>query len=108
MHEQVGVASDRRREVRVRAERQSEMPEPLGPIARLHLRPQQLLHALLAAVRISDALDDPVERAGLDDLPEREVDAEGLEVILQSYELLAARRLMDAVHDGRFLGFERA
>ncbi len=89
-------------------ERQPEMAEPLRPVARLHLRPQQLLHDLLAAVGVADPLDDPVEGAGLDHLAERELDPESREIILERDQLLAARRLVDAVHDRRLLRFERA
>ena len=63
--------------MRVGRERQPEMAEPLGPVARLHLGAQQLLHDLLAAVGVADPLDDPVEGAGLDHLAKRELDAEG-------------------------------
>ena len=63
--------------MRVGRERQPEMAEPLRPVARLHLGPQQLLHDLLAALAVADPLDDPVEGAGLDHLPKRELDAEG-------------------------------
>ena len=76
--EQVGVAPDRRGEVRVGAERQAEMAEPLGRIARLHLRAQELLHDLRPGIGLADALDDPVEGRGLDHLPERELDPERL------------------------------
>ena len=89
-------------------ERQPEMAEPLGRVARLHLGAQQLLHDLLAPVAVADPLDDPVEGAGLDHLAERELDPEGLEIILERDQLLAARRLVDAVHDRRLLRFERA
>ena len=108
MDEQVGVAADRRGEVGVGRQRQPEMAEPLGPVARLHLRAEQLLHDLLAALGLAEPLDDPVERARLDHLPERELDAEGVQIILQRDELLAARRLVDAVHDRRLLRLQRA
>jgi hypothetical protein len=52
-------------------------------------------------------LDDPVEGAGLDHLAERELDPEGREIILERDQLLAARRLVDAVHDRRLLRLER-
>ena len=84
------------------------MAEPLGPVARLHLGPEQLLHDLFAAVAVTEALDDPVEGAWLDDLAECEFEVEGLQIILQRDELLAARRFVDAVHDWRLFRFEGA
>ena len=84
------------------------MAEPLGRVARLHLGAEQLLHDLLAPVAVADPLDDPVEGSGLDHLAQRELDSEGLEIILERDQLLAARRLVDAVHDRRLLRFERA
>jgi hypothetical protein len=62
--------------MRVGREREAEMAEPIGRIARLHLGAKQLLHDFLAPVAIADALDDPVESPRLDNLAEREFDAE--------------------------------
>src|SRR5205823_8737927 len=90
VHEQVGIAADRRGEVRIGGERQSEMAEPLRAVARLHLRAEQLLHDLLAPVGIADPLDDAIEGAWLDHLAERELDPEGREIVLQGDQLLAA------------------
>src|SRR5207248_8259888 len=52
--------------------------------------------------------NDAVERARLDHLPKREFDSEGLQIILERDQLLAAWRLVDPVHHGRLLRFERA
>ena len=93
--------------MRVGRERQPEVAEPLGPVARLHLGAEQLLHDLRAAARIADTLDDPVEGARLDHLAERELEVEGREIVLQRDQLLAARRLVDAVHDRRLLRLQR-
>ena len=82
MDQQIGIAANGRREMPISRKRQPEMPETLGAIARLHLSAQQLLHDLLAAIGVSDSLDDPVERPRLDHLAEREFDAEGLQIIL--------------------------
>ena len=61
----------------------------------------------VAAVGIADPLDDAVEGAGLDHLAERELEVEGREIILQRDQLLAAGRLVDAVHDRRLLRLQR-
>ena len=76
---------------RVGREREPEMAEPLGPVARLHLGAQQLLHDLGAAVAVADPFDDAVEDRGLDHLAEREFEVEGREIILERDQLLAAR-----------------
>ena len=90
--------------MRVGGESEPEMAEPLGPVARLHLRAQQLLHDLGAPVAVADALDDAVEGRGLDHLAERKFEVEGGEVIFERDELFAARAFMDAVHHRRLLG----
>jgi hypothetical protein len=59
------------------------------------------------AVALADPLDDAVEGRRLDHLAERELDPEGGEIILERDQLLAARRLVDAVHDRRLLRLER-
>ena len=56
---------------------------------------------------VADPLDDAVEDRRADHLAEREFDVEGREIVLQRDQLLAARRLMDAVHHRRLLPFER-
>ncbi len=84
------------------------MTQPLGAVTRLHLGAEQLLHDFRAARQISDPLDDAVEGARLDHLPERELEIEGREIVLQRDQLLAARRFVDAVHDRRLLRLQRA
>src|SRR3546814_7325502 len=58
-------------------------------------------------IGIADAREDMVEGRGLDHLSQRELEIEGLEIILERDQLLAARRLVDAVHDGRLLRLQR-
>ena len=55
----------------------------------------------------ADPLDDAVEGRRPDHLAERELDVEGREIILERDQLLAARRLVDAVHDRRLLRLQR-
>ena len=86
----------------VARQREPEMAERLGPVARLHLGAQDLLHDLRPD-SVADPLDDAVEGRGPDHLAERELDLEGREIVLERDQLLAARRLVDAVHDRRLL-----
>src|SRR3546814_19154097 len=58
-------------------------------------------------IGIADAREDMVEGRGLDHLSQRELEIEGLEIILERDQLLAARRLVDAVPDGRLLRLQR-
>ena len=95
--------------MRVGRERQPEMAEPLGPVARLHLGAQQLLHDLRAAPSPSPTRSMMrLKVAGLDHLAERELDPEGREIILERDQFLAARRFVDAVHHRRLLRLQRA
>ena len=55
----------------------------------------------------ADAFDDPVEGRRPDHLAEREFEVEGGEIVLQRDQLLAARRLVDPVHDRRLLALQR-
>ncbi len=52
-------------------------------------------------------VEDVVEGRRPDHLAERELDLEGLQIILERDQLLAARRLVDAVHDRRLLRLQR-
>ena len=55
----------------------------------------------------ADPLDDPIEDRRPDHLAEREFDIECREIIFQRDQLLAARRLVDAVHDRRLFALQR-
>ena len=67
-----------------------------------------MLHDLGAAAGVADPLDDPVEGPRPDHLAERELEVEGREIVLERDQFLAARRLVDAVHDRRLLRLQRA
>jgi hypothetical protein len=105
--EEIGVAPDRRGEMGIARQRKPEVAKWLGAVAGLHLRAQNLLHDFGTRVMLADPLQYMVERGGLDDLPKRELDPEGGEIILERGELVAARRFVDAVHDRRFLLLKR-
>src|SRR3546814_15975214 len=79
----------------------------LGRVIGLRLAAQHLFHHLRLEIGIADAREDMVEGRGLDHLSQRELEIEGLEIILERDQLLAARRLVDAVHDGRLLRLQR-
>ena len=55
----------------------------------------------------ADPLDDAVEGRRADHLAEREFEVEGGEIVLERDQLLAARRLVDAVHHRRLLALQR-
>ena len=79
----------------------------LGAVIGLRLRPQHLLADLLREGLALHLGEQRVERLGRDHLAEREGDAERLEIVLQRDQLLARRRLVDAVHAHRPLRLER-
>ena len=106
--EQIGIAADRRGEMRVTAERQPEMADVRGRIDRLHLRAQHLRHDLGTFGPLFDERQDAVEGLRLHDLAQRERQVERLEIFLERDHLLAARRIVDAVHHRRLLLLERA
>src|SRR3546814_20960426 len=100
MNDQVGIAADRRGEMRVTTEREAEMPRVGRAVIGLRLAAQYRFHDLRQPVVARKAVDQPVEDRGRDDLPQREALVERVEIILQAEELLAARRLMDVVKSG--------
>ncbi len=105
--EQIGIASDRAGEMGVGAEREAEMPLVDRGIISLGLGAQDLLHHLRPEIGLADPLEQMVEGGRADDLAERELDVEGLQIFLERDQFLAARRLVDAVHDRRLLRFQR-
>ena len=58
-------------------------------------------------LRLPDPLDQLVEGGGADHLSKCEFDVEGRQIILERDQLVAAGRLVDAVHDRRFLLLQR-
>ena len=104
--QQVGIAADRRGEVRVAAEREAEVARVLGPVIGLRLAAQHRFHDLRLLGLVGDVLEHAVEQAGRDHLAEREAVAEGRHVFLERDQLLAARRLVDAVDHRRGLGLQ--
>src|SRR3546814_20729019 len=99
MNDQVGIAADRRGEMRVTTEREAEMPRVGRAVIGLRLAAQYRFHDLRQPVVARKAVDQPVEDRGRDDLPKREALVERVEIIIQADELFAARRLMEAVND---------
>src|SRR3546814_2926471 len=107
MHHQIGIAANGRGEMGVGAERQAEMPDILRRVIGLGLASEYLFHHLRADVAVADLLQDAVEGRGLDHLAKRKGDVEGLQIILERDQLLAARRLMGAVHHRGLLRLQR-
>src|SRR3546814_5136209 len=81
--------------MRVTAEREPKMAVIGGRVIGLRLAAQHLFHHLRLEIGIADAREDMVEGRGLDHLSQRELEIEGLEIILERDQLLAARRLVD-------------
>src|SRR3546814_4941067 len=90
--DEIGIAPDRRGEMRVTAEREPKMAVIGGRVIGLRLAAQHLFHHLRLEIGIADAREDMVEGRGLDHLSQRELEIEGLEIILERDQLLAARR----------------
>src|SRR5947209_4707639 len=105
--DEIGIAPDGAGEMGVGAERQAEMAGILRPVIGLGLGAQDLLHHLRPEIRLADPLDDVVEGGRPHHLAERELDAERGEIVLERHQLLARRRLVDAVHDRRLLRLQR-
>ena len=81
--QQIGIAPDRRGEMRVAAQRQAEMAEIVGAVLGLRLAAQHQLVDHARVRRAGRALQDLVELRGLQHLALGEVEAERLEELAQ-------------------------
>src|SRR3546814_15620866 len=97
MHHQIGIAANGRGEMGVGAARQAEMPDILRRVIGLGLASEYMFHHLRADVAVAELLQDAVEGSGLYHLSKRKGDVEGLPIILERDQLLAARRRLAAV-----------
>ncbi len=93
--------------MRIGAEREAEMPGISRPVIGLRLAAQHRFHHQRLFRRVGNILDHAVEQPRRNDLPQRHVLADGLEVIAQRDQLLARRRFVHAIHDRAGLAFER-
>ena len=91
----------------IAAERQAEVADVARPVIGLGLAAQHRLHDQRLLGLVGDVLEHAVEQAGRDHLPERQLAVEGGKIVLERDQLLAARRLVQAVDDRRDLAFER-
>jgi len=83
------------------------VPRIRRPVIGLRLAAQHRLHHQRLFRLVRNVLEHPVEQAGRHHLPERQLLSHRGEVIAQGNQLLAARRLVDAVDHRRGLGLER-
>ncbi len=100
VHQKVGVAPDRAGEVRVLAERQPEMPEVVGAVFGLRLRPQHHLVDLLRPLGAGD-LGQHAVQVGRADLAGRfQRDVQRRQEVPQRVQPLGRRRRVHPVHAG--------
>ena len=104
---QIRIAADRRCKMGIGPERQTEMTLVDGRVIGLGLGPQNLLHDLGLEIGIANTRDKAIEHFRRDHLPQCEWYLECFEKVLESHELFACRRLMDAVHHRGLLGLQR-
>src|SRR3984957_20469300 len=107
MDDEIGVAADRRREMRVAAEVEAEMAVVLVAVFGLRLGAQDHFVDQGLDALATDAAQDPVEMRGAHPLALRQLDADGAEELDQIIKLLFAWRIMGAIKEGRMRGFER-
>ena len=93
--------------MRIAAQRQAKVPCVARPVIGLHLRTQHLLHDQFLLCHVGHILDEAIEQRRGDHLAQRQAAIHGLEVVAQRNQLLPARRFVDAIDDGRGLGFKR-
>ena len=107
VHDEVGVAPDRRGEVRVAPQVEAEVAEVLGGVDGLRLRAQ---HHLVDEVRDGQRLgplQDAVEVAGAQRSEPRQLQVQAVQELAQRQQLLLRGRVVHAVDDRRALGFQR-
>ena len=107
MHDEVGVAADRRSEMRVAAQVEAEMAVVFMGIFGLRLRAQHdFVDQRLCRLTL-DASEHAIEMFRAHALALDELDAEGREKLAERADLLRARRVMGAVDQRRMRGFQR-
>ena len=92
--------------MRVAAQRQAEVPGILWPVIGLCLGAEDLFHHLCLVLGIRSQGNEAVKGGGGDDLPQREFDAKGFEIVLERDQFFAARRFVDTVHNRRLFGLQ--
>ena len=107
MHDQIGVAADRRGEMRVAAQMQAEMAVILRDIFRLRLGAQHDLVDDVLVLGAAHLRENIVELHRLDHLALGELDADGRQKLRQRVELLDRGLVMGAIDQVRLLGFQR-
>ena len=107
MHQQVGIATDRRGEMTITAQSQAEMAAVFGAVIGLRLAAQNGLHRQLPLILIVNIGQHPIEQTRLDDLAQSQRLALRRHIFAQCDQFLAAGRLMVAIDHRRCLCFKR-
>ena len=107
MNDQVGVAADRRGEMRVSAQIEAEMAVVLVAIFRLRLGAQHDLVDQRLDRLPANAAEHAVEMRGAHPIALGELDADRAQELDEIVELLDARRVMRAVEKRRMRRFQR-
>ena len=105
--DEIGIAPDRRGEVRIAPQIQAEMADVLRGIFGLALRAQHHLVDEMRVLRSRDAVEDRIELRCAQRPLLRQPDVEGTQELPQGDDLLDRRLVVDAVHERRLPGFER-
>ena len=107
VHDEVGVAPDRRGEMAVARQVQAEVAEVLRRVVGLGHRAQHAHVDHLGVLGAGDAVEQAVEVGGLEHLALGEGQADGSDDLAQRLELLGVRLLVDAVEQVDALRFQR-
>ena len=101
MHDQVGIAADRRGEMGVAVQVQPEVADIVGAVDGLHLGAQHHLVDDLGVWRVAHLLQQPVEALGARRLAHAPAHVEGGEKVGEVLQLLLAGRLVHPVDQRR-------
>ena len=103
VHDKVGVAADRRGEMRVVAQGEAEMAEILRAVIGLRHGAERGEVDELALVASRGLVQQAVEMRGLEHLALGEGEARGVGSVAQGFELVLRRLLVNAEEQGRLL-----
>ena len=107
MHDQIGIAADRRGEMGVATQIEAEMAQIIRAVFGLRLRTQDDFVNQFGKFPVLGPLEDAVELAGLHQPGLGHVDAERRQEFGEGLDLLFARRVVDAVEQRRFHRLQR-
>ena len=108
VHQQIGIAADRRGEVGVAREAEPKVADVAGAVGRLRLGAQDHQAGDPDISGVFEQGEEPVEGIGTDGAASRQGEPAAAEKFAQRFELRRVGPVVDAVHAGHALGFERA